>query len=246
MKKFAEKENEEEPNDTRYSLDFPKKEKDIMFQSQTSLKENRPLSAKPLLFRKYIPKLKPVQSYINPSFMHLGGIKENFKPKKYQENLLINKNNINIVAEEDYEKGRAAWAQDWVIFTIAEVFKVNLVILRDFDEDFYTLYSNYDIINPDWNTIVIKHGGNHFKALKWKISDDELEKEISEEFKEIYGKFEVECRNIWLNLKFGAAVSTKQLRDGYRRAIDQLDLEWKRIKEKKDERMEVDDNIQDP
>ena len=56
MKKFAEKENEEEPNDTRYSLDFPKKEKDIMFQSQTSLKENRPLSAKPLLFRKYIPK----------------------------------------------------------------------------------------------------------------------------------------------------------------------------------------------
>ena len=144
------------------------------------------------------------------------------------------------------EKGRAAWAQDWVIFTIAEVFEVNLVILRDFDEDFYTLYSNYDIINPDWNTIVIKHGGNHFKALKWKISDDELEKEISEEFKEIYGKFEVECRNIWLNLKFGAAVSTKQLRDGYRRAIDQLDLEWKRIKEKKDERMEVDDNIQDP
>jgi hypothetical protein len=104
MKKFAEKENEEEPNDTRYSLDFPKKEKDIMFQSQTSLKENRPLSAKPLLFRKYIPKLKPVQSYINPSFMYLGGIKENFKSKKYQENLLINKNNINIVAEEDYEK----------------------------------------------------------------------------------------------------------------------------------------------
>ena len=104
MKKFAEKENEEEPNDTRYSLDFQKKEKDIMFQSQTSLKENRQLSAEPLLFRKYIPKLKPVQSYINPSFMYLGGIKENFKSKKYQENLLINKNNINIVAEEDYEK----------------------------------------------------------------------------------------------------------------------------------------------
>ena len=71
MKKFAEKENEEEPNDTRYSLDFPKKEKDIMFQSKASLKENRPLSAKPLLFRKYIPKLKPVQSYINPSLGEL-------------------------------------------------------------------------------------------------------------------------------------------------------------------------------
>ena len=107
MKKFIENENDEEPNDTRYSLDLQKKEKDsnhIMFQSQSFLKGNRPLSAKPLLFRKYIPKLKPVQSYINPSFMYLGGSKENFKSKKYKENILDNKNNINIVAEEDYEK----------------------------------------------------------------------------------------------------------------------------------------------
>ena len=107
MKKFNENENEEEPNDTRYSLDFQKKEKDgnhIMFQSQSFLKENRPLSAKPLLFRKYIPKLKPVQSHVNPSFMYLGGSKDNSKSKKYKENLLNNKNNINIVAEEDYEK----------------------------------------------------------------------------------------------------------------------------------------------
>jgi hypothetical protein len=107
MKKFIENENEEEPNDTRYSLDLQKKEKDsnhIMFQSQSFLKGNRPLSAKPLLFRKYIPKLKPVQSYINPSFMYLGGSKENFKSNKYKENILDNKNNINIVAEEDYEK----------------------------------------------------------------------------------------------------------------------------------------------
>lgn len=105
MKKFVEKENEDEPNDTRYSLDFQKKDSNLIkVQSQSSLRENRPLSAKPLLFRKYIPKLKPVQSHINPSFMHLEGTKENFKSKKYQENFLKNKNNINIVAEEDYEK----------------------------------------------------------------------------------------------------------------------------------------------
>ena len=107
MKKSVEKENDEEPNDTRYSLDFQKKENDynqIVFQSQSSLKENRPLSAKPLLLRKYIPKLKPVKSNINPSFMHLGGSKVNYKSKKYKENLMNNKNNINIVAEEDYEK----------------------------------------------------------------------------------------------------------------------------------------------
>ena len=107
MKKSVEKENDEEPNDTRYSLDFQIKEKDnnqIVFQSQSSLKENRPLSAKPLLLSKYIPKLKPVKSNINPSFMHLGGSKVNYKSKKYKENLMNNKNNINIVAEEDYEK----------------------------------------------------------------------------------------------------------------------------------------------
>jgi hypothetical protein len=56
MKKFIENENEEEPNDTRYSLDLQKKEKDsnhIMFQSQSFLKGNRPLSAKPLLLYNF-------------------------------------------------------------------------------------------------------------------------------------------------------------------------------------------------
>jgi hypothetical protein len=108
MKKFIEDEiNEEEPNDTRYSLDFNKKEKDnnsIILPSQSSVKENRPLSAKPLLFRRFIPKLKPVKSHLKPSYMNLGGSSENFNAKKYKENLIKNKVNINIVAEEDYEK----------------------------------------------------------------------------------------------------------------------------------------------
>ena len=106
MKKIIENEiNEEEPNDTRYSLDFHKKEKDnnnIILPSQSSFKENRPLSAKPLLSRRFIPKLKPVKSHLKPSYMNLGGSSENFNSKKYKENL--NKININIVAEEDYEK----------------------------------------------------------------------------------------------------------------------------------------------
>ena len=91
MKKIIENEiNEEEPNDTRYSLDFHKKEKDnnnIILPSQSSFKENRPLSAKPLLSRRFIPKLKPVKSHLKPSYMNLGGSSENFNSKKYKENL---------------------------------------------------------------------------------------------------------------------------------------------------------------
>ena len=87
MKKIIENEiNEEEPNDTRYSLDFHKKEKDnnnIILPSQSSFKENRPLSAKPLLSRRFIPKLKPVKSHLKPSYMNLGGSSENFNSKKY-------------------------------------------------------------------------------------------------------------------------------------------------------------------
>ena len=97
----------EEPNDSRYSLGFAKKEKDKnnnLIQSQLSLKDNRARSAKPLLLRKYIPKLKPIKSSLNPSIIYLGGKDEYFNFKKYKENLLKNKNGINTVAEEDYEK----------------------------------------------------------------------------------------------------------------------------------------------
>ena len=97
----------EEPTDSRYSLGFPKKEKDKnnnILQSQPSIKDNRARSAKPFLLRKYIPKLKPIKSTMNPSIIYLGGKDEYFNFKKYKENLLKSKNDINTVAEEDYEK----------------------------------------------------------------------------------------------------------------------------------------------
>jgi len=97
----------EEPTDSRYSLDFAKKEKDKnnnILQSQSSLKDNRARSAKPFLLRRYIPKLKPIKSTMNPSIIYLGGRDEYFNFKKNKENLLKSKNDINTVAEEDYEK----------------------------------------------------------------------------------------------------------------------------------------------
>ena len=105
MKDFTEEEQYYEPSKTHYSLDFQKREKNSKNkrpQLQSSL--NRALSAKTLLYNNYIPKLRPVKSHLNPSFMHLGGNNEDFNPKKYKENILKNKSNINIVVEEDYEK----------------------------------------------------------------------------------------------------------------------------------------------
>ena len=105
MKDFTEDEQYYEPSKTHYSLDFQKREKNSKnkrSQLQSSL--NRALSAKTLLYKNYIPKLRPVKSHLNPSFMHLGGNNEDFNPKKYKENILKNKSNINIVVEEDYEK----------------------------------------------------------------------------------------------------------------------------------------------
>ena len=105
MKDFIEEEQYYEPSKTHYSLDFQKREKNSKNkrpQLQSSL--NRALSEKTLLYNNYIPKLRPVKSHLNPSFMHLGGNNEDFNPKKYKENILKNKSNINIVVEEDYEK----------------------------------------------------------------------------------------------------------------------------------------------
>ena len=105
MKDFTEDEQYYEPSKTHYSLDFQKREKNSKnkrSQLQSSL--NRALSAKTLLYNNYIPKLRPVKSHLNPSFMHLGGNNEDFNPKKYKENILKNKNDINVVVEEDYEK----------------------------------------------------------------------------------------------------------------------------------------------
>ena len=106
MKNFIENEQYEEPKNTHYSLDFQKKEKNRKSTSSQLLSSfrNRALSAKTLIFNNNIPKLRPVKPHLNPTFMHLGGNCENFHPKKFKENILKDKNDINVVVEEDYEK----------------------------------------------------------------------------------------------------------------------------------------------
>ena len=103
--KSSEIPEKEELEDTRYSLGFEKKEKNNsninIIQIQPSIKDNRARSAKPFLLRKYIPKLKPVKSNLVPTTMHLEGETEISSLKKYKKK---NKNDINVVTEEDYEK----------------------------------------------------------------------------------------------------------------------------------------------
>ena len=97
----------EDMKDSRYSLGFDKKDKEKNNnpqQIQFSLKDSRAKSARPLLLRKYIPTLKPIKANMNPSVIYLNAGLNSFKSKKYKENLLKSKNDINIVAEEDYER----------------------------------------------------------------------------------------------------------------------------------------------
>ena len=103
MKKSTEITNKELDVETRYSLGFTKKDKDNLSQTQLLLKD-RARSAKPLLLRKYIPKLKPVKADLNPTIIYLGGKDGYFNYKKYREDLFRNINDINIVNEEDSEK----------------------------------------------------------------------------------------------------------------------------------------------
>jgi len=97
----------EDMKDSRYSLGFDKKDKEKNNnpqQIQFSLKDSRAKSARPLLLRKYIPTLKPIKANMNPSVIYLNAGANSFISKKYKENLLKSKNDINIVAEEDYER----------------------------------------------------------------------------------------------------------------------------------------------
>jgi hypothetical protein len=97
----------EDMKDNRYSLGFDKKDKEKNNnpqQIQFSLKDSRAKSARPLLLRKYIPTLKPIKANMNPSVIYLNAGANSFISKKYKENLLKSKNDINIVAEEDYER----------------------------------------------------------------------------------------------------------------------------------------------
>ena len=107
MMKSQEIPEKEDMKDSRYSLGFDKKDKEKNNnpqQIQFSLKDSRAKSARPLLLRKYIPTLKPIKANMNPSVIYLNAGLNSFKSKKYKENLLKSKNDINIVAEEDYER----------------------------------------------------------------------------------------------------------------------------------------------
>ena len=107
MMKSQEIPKKEDMKDNRYSLGFDKKDKEKNNnpqQIQFSLKDSRAKSARPLLLRKYIPTLKPIKANMNPSVIYLNAGVNSFKSKKYKENLLKSKNDINIVAEEDYER----------------------------------------------------------------------------------------------------------------------------------------------
>ena len=107
MMKSQEIPKKEDMKDSRYSLGFDKKDKEKNNnpqQIQFSLKDSRAKSARPLLLRKYIPTLKPIKANMNPSVIYLNAGANSFKSKKYKENLLKSKNDINIVAKEDYER----------------------------------------------------------------------------------------------------------------------------------------------
>ena len=107
MMKSQEIPKKEDSNDYRFSLGFDKKDKEKNISIQQApplLKDSRAKSAKPLLLRKYIPTLKPVKANMNPSIIYLNAEYNYFKTKKYKENLFRSKNDINIVAEEDYER----------------------------------------------------------------------------------------------------------------------------------------------
>ena len=107
MMKSQEIPKKEDMKDSRYSVGFDKKDKEKNNnpqQIQFSLKDSRAKSARPLLLRKYIPTLKPIKANMNPSVIYLNAGANSFKSKKYKENLLKSKNDINIVAEEDYER----------------------------------------------------------------------------------------------------------------------------------------------
>ena len=97
--KAREQNNFIENNETRYSLGFEKKEKENQLSSIIN-KDSRARSAKPLLLKKYIPKLKPINSNLNPSII----IRKYTSNSNKKPNTSLNFNsNINIVDEEDYE-----------------------------------------------------------------------------------------------------------------------------------------------
>lgn len=91
--KAKEQNNLIENNETRYSLGFEKKENENQVSSIIN-KDSRARSAKPLLLKKYIPKLKPINSNLNPSII----IRKYTSNSNKKPNTSLNFNsNINIV-----------------------------------------------------------------------------------------------------------------------------------------------------
>ena len=167
--KSAEISTKEEKDDSRYSLDFDNKEKDknsSILQTQSSLKDNRAKSAKPFLLRKYIPKLKPIKSSLNPSIIFLGGKKEYFSYKRYKENLLNNKSDINIVAEEDYEKAANSGDER---YSYNNIYSNKDIILSSSDEEIIDNKENNN--NKINNNFSIKITQKEKMILK-KYNDD--------------------------------------------------------------------------
>lgn len=103
--KPQEQPKKEESNDTRLSLGLEKKDKDKnnnLLQIQSTSKDNRARSAKPFFLRK--PIIGPIKPNMNPSSMNLGGSDNYLSFKRRKKNITKNKEDIDIVAEEDYEK----------------------------------------------------------------------------------------------------------------------------------------------
>lgn len=149
--KSTEKLKKEEVSDSRYSLDFSKLEKEKnVFNTQSSLKDNRARSAKPLL-RKFIPKLKPVKPKLNPSIIYLNGKYEYFNYKKNK-----NKHDINIVAEEDYEKNANSGDESYS-YSYKNIYSDKDNILSCADDDFSNNKENsINNINNNINIILTK------------------------------------------------------------------------------------------
>ena len=175
MMKSQEIPKKEDSNDCRFSLGFDKKEKEKNIniqQAPSSFKDSRAKSAKPLLLRKYIPTLKPVKANMNPSIIYLNAEYNYFKTKKYKENLFRSKNDINIVAEEDYERNANSGDERYGFNNVSS--KKDNFLSSDEDNDINT---NQIIDEEKDKDMDIKDKYNVIKSLE--IDEDDKDMALS-------------------------------------------------------------------
>lgn len=139
MKNGEQKEysEEKEEKEVRFSLDFEINKTDNLSSSinlnntnnkndsSISLKD-RAKSAKPFLLSRHCPKLRPVKSDKNPTYLNLWADRKSYKSN------LMNKSNINIVAEEDYEKNFNSGDEQ---YTYNKFYLNNDIILSSSDDN---------------------------------------------------------------------------------------------------------------